>query len=81
MKIKEPRGILSYEFDYDGITRVVDNVELENELETMIGFEVRKGGKYSYQVKRYKLHKIDNLKLLPPVKRSGPKIGRPERKP
>lgn len=70
--------IYSYRFPYDGLIRHVDNVEFEPMTDTLIGFEMRKGGKFSYKIKRYSLDKIKRMELIEPFIRVGPKIGRPE---
>lgn len=64
-------------FYYDGFWRHVSNITLEEK--TLIGFEVRKSGKWSYKIKRYSLDKIKDLEFIPEITRSGPKIGRPGR--
>lgn len=48
----------SYKFRYHGVMRHVDNVTHENG--TIIGMEVRKAGKFSWQIKRYKLVDIEH---------------------
>lgn len=73
----QPKVNLAYKFTYDGVSRIVDNVTLEGDSQQIIGFEVRKGGKFSYHIKRYSLTKITDLTLIDPPKRVGPKIGRP----
>lgn len=64
-------------FRYKGFWRQVSNITLEPETRTLIGFEMRKGGKFSYRIKRYALDKIEELEFLKPIYRSGPKIGLP----
>jgi hypothetical protein len=68
---------LALKFLYDGATRHVDNCTIELETKTIIGFEMRKNGKFSYKVKRYSYDKIFNLEAVEPFVRSGPKVGLP----
>ncbi len=44
-------------FIYGGLVRHVENVTLEPNSFTLIGMEVRKGGKFSYKIKRYSMVK------------------------
>lgn len=65
--ITKPRDILSYRFKYNGEWRHVDNVTWEDNYQTLIGFEVRKSGKFRYRVKRYKLVEVQSsLQRIPP---------------
>lgn len=64
-------------FIYDGIVRHVDNCTVEVDTRTVIGFEMRKGGKFSYRVKRYSYDKMMELEETEPFMRNGPMIGRP----
>lgn len=64
-------------FLYDGFVRHVSNVTVEWDTFSLIGFEVRKSGKWSYKIKRYSLEKIDNLEIIDRIPRSGAKIGVP----
>ena len=71
--------VVSCKFTYDGASRIVDNIKLEEwnaGVQTIVGFEVRKSGKFSYKVKRYNRDKILDLLFIPPIPRSGPVIGR-----
>ena len=76
--VNTPQQVLAYRFTYDDIPRIVDNVSFEGDRQQIIGFEMRKGGKFSYRVKRYTLAKISDLSQIDPPERSGPKIGRPD---
>lgn len=62
-------------FTYDGISRYVSNVTFEGT--TLIGYEMRRGGKFSYKVKRYAFDKIKGLIFIPEIHRSGPTVGKP----
>lgn len=63
-------------FKYDGFIRHVSNVTWEDE--TLIGFEMRKAGKFSYRIKRFSIDKILDLQFINPMKRSGAIIGLPD---
>jgi hypothetical protein len=62
-------------FKYDGVSRIVDNIDFDGKL--IVGFEMRRGGKFSYKIKKYSVDKMLNYEFIPPPVRSGPKIGRP----
>lgn len=62
-------------FKYDGTTRHVSNCTFEGL--TLIGFEMRRAGKFSYKIKRFSFDKISNLKFITPILRKGPRIGIP----
>lgn len=64
-------------FLYDGFWRRVSNITIEPETSTLIGFEMRKNGRFSYKIKRYSMDKISMLEFLPEIPRSGAKIGLP----
>lgn len=64
-------------FKYDGFWRQVSNVTFEKETRTVIGFEMRKNGKFSYKIKRYALDNMDDITFVKPFLRSGPKVGLP----
>lgn len=66
--------VLSYKFVYDGASRIVDNVALDDKNKQLIGFEVRKSGKFSNKVKRYALNKIDGLTRVDPAVRKGKNV-------
>lgn len=69
--------LFDIKFKYDGFWRHVSNVTFEPETQTLIGFEMRKSGKFSYKVKRYSYEKIFNLQNIPTMERRGPIIGLP----
>lgn len=69
--------IVSAQFTYDGSSRIVDNITIDEAQDFLIGFEMRKAGKFSYKVKKFSRSKISNMQLLDPIHRSGPTIGRP----
>lgn len=62
-------------FKYDGSWRRVSNVTFEDI--SLIGFEMRKSGQFSYKVKRYSLDKISDMTYIKPILRSGPKVAIP----
>lgn len=64
-------------FKYDDSWRQVSNPTFEWDTKTIIGFEMRKGGKFSYKIKRYLMEKIHNFDVISPEKRKGPVIGLP----
>lgn len=66
----------SVRFRYKGVMRELDNIDIDDKL--IVGFEMRKSGKFAYNVKKFRLDRIegDIIKIDPP-KRSGPAIGRP----
>lgn len=66
---------LALKFLYDGVTRHVDNVTIEADKKCIIGYEMRKAGKFSYKIKRYSYDKIYNMEQIPSFERSGPVIG------
>lgn len=67
----------SFRFKYDGASRIVDNVTIETDTGTIIGFELRRSGKFSHKIKRYKLDKISELVAIDQVLRTGPVLARP----
>jgi hypothetical protein len=68
--------IKAVRFRYHGHLREVDNISEDNEILT--GFEMRKDGKFSYGVKKYRKNEIEGeIVLVDPPIRSGPAIGRP----
>jgi hypothetical protein len=71
------RHVVSVTFAYDGVKRLVDNIDFDPKNRHMIGFEMRRAGKFSYRIKRFDIAKITDLKFVSPPHRSGPKIGRP----
>ncbi len=50
--------VLSYRFKYDGLIRHVDNVAFQNSC--IKGYEMRKGGKFSFKTKSYRFDKIQS---------------------
>ena len=62
-------------FKYDGYWRRVSNVTFEDAINTLIGFEIRKNGKFSYRIKRYNYEKMSDITFIDTIPRSGPKIG------
>ena len=62
-------------FLYDGFVRHVSNVTFEPETNSLIGFEMRKSGKFSFKIKRFSLDKINHLTYVEPFYRRGPVIG------
>ena len=46
-------------FKYSGYARLVHNCTFEWETNTMIGMEVRKSGKFSNKIKRYRLDRME----------------------
>jgi len=70
--------MIDIRFLYDGFVRHVSNVTFEKETGTVIGFEMRKAGKFSYKIKRYDLSKVFDLSIITPsIERRGPHIGLP----
>lgn len=71
-------SIVSLKFNYHGVPRIVDNVRYEDHSNCIIGFEMRKSGKFSYKMKRYIASEIhgDVIRIVPPDRR-GPIVGRP----
>jgi len=68
--------IKSVRFQYHGHMREVDNVSQDENILT--GFEMRKDGKFSYGVKKYRLNDIEGeITVIEAPPRSGPAIGRP----
>jgi hypothetical protein len=65
-------------FRYHGASRIVDNIDFDGE-NIIVGFEMRRSGKFSYKIKKFKLNEIDGLTYINPPHRSGPVIGRPTR--
>lgn len=74
---------IAIKFVYDGSVREVDNITFEPHPvfdqipKTVIGFEMRKGGKFSYRTKRYSYVKMSDISTIPAPHRSGPVIARP----
>lgn len=64
-------------FKYDGYWRHVSNVTFEDQTKTLIGFEMRKNGKFSYRIKRYTIERVEDVEWIDQIPRSGPKIGVP----
>ena len=64
---------IDMKFKYDGSWRQVSNITFEDL--TLIGFEMRKAGKFSYKIKRYSFDKISDIHFIKPFERSGPVIG------
>ena len=62
----------SYRFRYDNASRIVDNVTFENERGCIVGYEVRRSGKFSHKIKRYKLDQIKNLERVELERRNRP---------
>jgi len=71
-------GTKDLRFKYDGNWRHVSNVTFEDETKTLIGFEMRKAGKFSYRIKRYSFEKISDVSFVKPFLRNGPRIGYPQ---
>ena len=69
--------IISAKFMYDGSSRIVDNVVIDEKKNVLIGFEMRKGGRFSYKTKKFSRSKINDLVFIDPLHRSGPRVGRP----
>jgi len=66
--MRSPVEILSYRFKYAGEWRHVDNVTFEGEWDTLVGMEIRKRGRFSWQIKRYALEKMESpLEKVPPM--------------
>ena len=65
----ETKSVHSYRFIYKGASRIVDNVTFEKD--TLVGFEMRKSGKFSFQTKRYSLDQINTLERIAPPDRKG----------
>lgn len=76
---KHAGDVLSYQFNYDGHSRLVDNVTLENGYKSILGYEIRKSGKFSFRIKRFSLSKISNLCLIQPVSRQRPNLVSPKK--
>lgn len=70
--------IIAARFIYDGASRIVDSIKWEDNAnsKTLVGFELRKSGKFSYRIKRFDAAKINGLEFIDPPNRSGPVIGR-----
>ena len=64
-------------FKYDGFWRQVSNITFEWDTKTLIGFEMRKNGRFVYRIKRYSMEKISDVSYVKPFLRSGPKVGLP----
>lgn len=47
---------ISLRFTYDGRSRLVDNVQFKNNC--IVGYEMRRSGKFSQKIKSYRLDKI-----------------------
>lgn len=76
--VNTPQETLTYRFRYDGVSRIVDNVEFEGDRQQFIGMEIRKAGKFSFRIKRFTLSKVEGgLERVEPIHRSGPVLGRP----
>jgi hypothetical protein len=73
---KPIKKVVSVKFVYDGQSRIVDNIDIEKSG-VIVGFEMRKSGKFSYKIKRYSTDKIKNFKFIEPPHRSGPVLSRP----
>lgn len=54
---------LKARFKYSGIVRHVENITVEPETQSIIGMEVRKGGKFSNKIKRYSTINIRELSM------------------
>lgn len=54
---------LKVRFKYSGVVRHVENVTVEPETQSIIGMEVRKGGKFSNKIKRYSTINIRELSM------------------
>ena len=72
--VNEAHTGVSFRFNYEGKSRIVDNVSIETDHGTILGFEIRKSGKFSHKVKRYKLDKISELIAITPVTHNGPVV-------
>ncbi len=68
---------LDLKFKYDNFWRQVSNVTFEPKTRTVIGFEMRKSGKFSYRIKRYALDAMTDIEFMQPFERTGPKVGLP----
>lgn len=70
--------VVSVRFRYNGQSRIVDNIDYDSKNHHIIGFEMRKSGKFSYKIKRFDVFKVeDGLTFITPPRRTGPKVGRP----
>lgn len=68
--------IKTVRFRYNGKSRIVDNVDMDDTL--ICGFEMNKSGQFSYQIKKFRIDRIEgDIEEIEPVRRSGPAIGRP----
>jgi len=65
---------IDMKFKYEGFWRQVSNITFEKETRTVIGFEMRKNGKFSYRIKRYSLDKMHEMEFVKPFLRKGPKV-------
>ena len=57
--------------------RRVSNITIEEATGTIIGFEMRKCGMFSYKIKRYKMDDMTEVMFVPAFERRGPTIGLP----
>jgi hypothetical protein len=64
-------------FMYDGVSRIVDNVDFLNDGRILVGFEMRRAGRFSYKIKKYSIDKISGLSVIASPTRTGPTLGRP----
>jgi len=78
MNEEKEKMTIDMRFKYDGFWRHVSNVTFEPETSTLIGFEMRKDGKFSYKIKRYAFCNISNMTFIKSFLRSGPHIGLPK---
>jgi len=67
---------IAVRFKYDGAWRIVDNIDWINPS-LLVGFEMRKNGKFSYKIKKFSHDKMTDFTYIHPPLREGPKIGRP----
>jgi hypothetical protein len=51
-------------FEYDGVIRHLTDFKIEHRYGTVIGKEFRKSGRFSYRIKRFKLHKVNHLTFV-----------------
>ena len=52
--------VISVRFKYDGKSRIVDNIALDDKNKQFIGFELRKSGRFSNRIKRFDMLKLDS---------------------
>lgn len=55
---------------------MVDNVTFEDDWQTIVGIEIRKGGKFSWKVKRFAMEKIETPLERVPVMQNQTQLDR-----